>query len=175
MRLASSMTNPSTLTLTTPPDESLRALERAVAARFHWRILTGGAHDRPRFIIEKQVRYNLLRGWDVYGLYRVTGRFEQTTDGETALIYTVSGQRATPLLQAGLFLGGFLVITLLLASLVLSPELAGNRIGLALLGVMVASMVVYAVVAVRGYRGHLAELTRFMEAYAQRVNNAPAA
>src|SRR5688500_12015501 len=97
------MKRQSTLTLSTLPQESLRALQSAVAQRFNWRILTGGQDEQPRFVIEKRVRYDLVRGWPMYSLFQIIGSFQKANSGETKLQYVVSGQVAVPLFHAALF------------------------------------------------------------------------
>jgi len=163
------MKKQSTLTLTTLPQESLHALERAVAQRFHWRITTGGADDQPRFLIEKQVRYDLARRWQMVALYQIIGSFQKTKRGETILHYVVSGQGGVPLFHAALHVSVLLIMTLLIGSIVFSLGIAGNWIGILLLGVLLVSIVVYGLFAYRNYQGHLQELNRFMEEFAERM------
>ncbi len=108
------MKTQSTLPLTTPPDESLRLLQRAVAQRSNWRILTGGANHQPRFVIEKRVRYDLVRGLPMVALYQVMGGFQKSTSGETTLRYTVSGDASIPFMHAASLIAVWLVLTFFL-------------------------------------------------------------
>lgn len=163
------MNSPSTQT----PQESLRALERAVAQRLDWRILTGSGDDPPRFVIEKPVRYDLIRGWPMVATYRITGGFQQTQSGTTTLCYAVSGQAVIPFIHAALPISVLLAITLLLGSFVFSPTIVNQWIGILLLGVLQMSAFVYGWIAYHSYRGHLRELRRFMEAFAQQTGIQP--
>ena len=59
----------STRILSAQPQESLHILESTVAQHFNWRILTGGSVDQARFMIEKQVRFDLVRGLPMVATY----------------------------------------------------------------------------------------------------------
>jgi hypothetical protein len=167
------MKNQSTLTLSALPQDSLRALQRAVAQRFDWRMMTGRQDDQPRFVIEKRVRYDFFRGLPTYALYHISGSFQQTQSGQTVLQYVVSGQSTVPLFQAALNIGILLVMTVLLGSVVFSPSLGGNWIGILLLGVLMMTMLGYGWYAYRSYQGNLRELNRFMEEFAQGMGGQP--
>ena len=155
------------LTLTATPSESLRALEIAVAQRPQWRLMRGGSDDLPRFVIEKRVRYDLLRSLPLYAVYQVIGGFQKNQNGETTLQYTVSGQPWIAMFHAGSLIGGLLIFTFLLSSFVFSPTMVNQWVGVLLIGVMLVATFVYGVFAYRSYKEHLRELSRFMEAYAQ--------
>jgi hypothetical protein len=155
------------LALTTPPQESLHALERAVAQRFNWRILTGGKVDQPRFVIEKQVSYNFVRGWSTYALYQVVGSFQKTDSGETTLHYVVTGQSAVPIFHAVFNACLLLVIGILPGSFIASPTTAGKLIGILLFGILLFAIIAYGRYAYHSYQGHLVELNRFMAEFAQ--------
>lgn len=169
------MKHQSTVTLTTLPHESLRALESAVAQRSNWRILTGDSKHKDegeskfRFVIEKQVRYDLIRGWPMVATYRIMGRFQPDQRGETTLRYTVSGEGGVPLFHAAVLIGAMLAITPLLGMAVFNPTTVNRWIGILLIGVLLASIAGYGWFAYRSYQGHLRELSRFMEDFAQRM------
>src|SRR5262245_34503602 len=108
------MSQQSKVTLTTLPQESLRTLEREVAQHFHWRILTSGDYDQPRFVIEKRERYRLVRGLGMYSTFRIIGGFATSESGETTLRYAVFGQPGVPIFQAVLTISVLLVFTFFL-------------------------------------------------------------
>jgi hypothetical protein len=157
----------STTTLLTTPESGIRALKQAAAGRPHWRIRTGGAGDAARFVIEKQVRYQLVRGWPMTATYTIMGSFQQTVNGETTLRYAVSGQPWIPAFQATFFITLLAIFTLFLGGLVFSPMMVNQWIGVLLLGVMVVIILAYGWFAYRSYQGHLKELRDFMETFAQ--------
>lgn len=170
----SMMTELSTLTLVTSPQESLHALQRAVAQRFNWRIMTGGKEDHLRFIIEKRVRYDFIRGVPTYALYQIMGSFQKTTSGDTALHYAVSGNSSIPFFYASLHISILLVVTFLVGSIVFSPPTAGNWIGILLFGVLLVTILAYGLFAYHNYyQGPLRELNRFMEEFAQQAGIHP--
>jgi hypothetical protein len=163
------MNNPSTLPLAAFPQESLRALQNAVGEHFQWRMQTGGTLDEPRFVIEKRVRYDLIRGLPMFAVYRAVGHLEKAKTGETLLHFAVSGQPGVPLLHAALFVGVLSLMTFALAALVSSPGMAGNPLGPLLVAALALLTVAYGVLAWRSYHRHLRELTAFMEAFARRA------
>jgi hypothetical protein len=167
------MTQQATLILTTQPQESLSALKSAVAQRFNWRILTGGGDDQPRFVIEKYVLYRLVRGWPMHGLYQVIGSFQSNPNGDTTLRYVVSPQPWIPLLSAAIFITPFVVITVYLGTTTSTPNIGGKPLGPLLVGIMLAIIGGYCWYAYRSYQGHLRELSRFMEEFAQRMGAQP--
>ena len=166
------MVKQSTITLTALPQESLRPLEKSVARQSGWRILTAGEDDQPRFVIEKPVGYTISRGWRMHSTYRITGSLQKTKSGDTALQYAVSGQAGVPIFQAALTIGVLLVMTILLGALAFSPGIRGNWVGIALLGVMIVTILLYGLFAYRNYQGHLKELNRFMEEFAEKIPRA---
>ncbi|MBC7813801.1 MAG: hypothetical protein H7175_21770 [Burkholderiales bacterium] len=163
------MKQQSTLKMVTPPQESLRALEKAVAQRFDWRILAGGDDDHTRFVIEKKVRYYIARGLPMIALYQIIGSFQKIKSGETTLYYVVSGSPGVPFFHAAVHVSVLLIMTVLLSSFVFSPAIAGNWIGILLLGIMLVTIAAYGFYAYRNYQGHLQELNHFMEEFIQRI------
>jgi hypothetical protein len=85
------------------------------------------------------------------------------------LHYAVSGQPGVPFFYTAFNVSWLLLITFLLGSFVFSPTIAGNWIGILLLIVLLVTIVVYVWFAYHSYHGHLQELNRFMEAFAQQV------
>jgi hypothetical protein len=156
------------VTLTTAPQESLRALERAVAGKFEWRIQAGGEADRPRFVVEKKVPYELMRGAQIHALYQIIGGFEGSSDGKTLLRYAVSAQSWVPFFYSAVVMMVLGLFTGLLASLVSGLGMTGNPIGFLLVAVMLMTMIGYGWLAYQSYRGHVRELQQFMAEFAQR-------
>lgn len=140
-----------------------------MAQRFNWRILTGDKNDHTRFGIEKQVLYQLIRGWPLAATYQIIGGFQADKNGETVLSYAVSGQPGVPFFYATFNVSWLLLITFLLASFVFSPTIGGNWIGILLLFVLLTTIVLYVWYSYRSYQGHLKELNRFMQEFAQRL------
>jgi hypothetical protein len=163
------MQTSSTAILSTTPEEGVRVLKQAVTERTHWRIRTGRGEDAARFVIEKPVRYSLGRGWPITATYTIVGGFRQTANGQTTLQYFVSGQPWIPFFHSALFISALVVFTLLLGGLVFSPMMVNRWIGVLLLGVIIAVIVGYGWFAYRSYQGHLKELARFMDEFAQRM------
>ncbi|MFN8373799.1 MAG: hypothetical protein U0694_13105 [Anaerolineae bacterium] len=64
------MQNQATLTLPPLPQDSMRALANAAAQHSQWRVLRGGKDEQPRFVIEKRVRYEIMRGGQCRGSIR---------------------------------------------------------------------------------------------------------
>lgn len=163
------MKQPLTHTLTAPLDASLRALQDAVAARFNWRIITRGEREQPRFVVEKQVRHDLIRGWTLHAIYQINGGFREAGGISTELYYTVSNQDSVPLIQAGFHVLVLVVMTLFLNRLVTSPPLAGNWIGGLLVAALVGVTTAYIWFAYRRHQAHLRELSDFMARFARRM------
>lgn len=120
-------------------------------------------------MIEKQIRYQLLRGWPLTATYQIIGGFQTNKNGETILSYAVSGQPGVPFFHMAFNVSWLLLITFLLASLVFSPTIGDNWIGVLLMLVLLATIVLYVWFSYRNYQGHLKELNQFMEAFAQRL------
>jgi len=129
--------------------------------------MVGGKNEHPNFVIEKRVRYDLIRGWPMYTVYQIIGGFHKDQSGKTTLQYGVSGQGAVPLFHAAIIIIALLAITLLLGSFVFSPATNANWIAVLLMGVLLLSAVGYGVFAYRSYQGHLKELDHFMQQFAQ--------
>jgi hypothetical protein len=165
------MEQETTVTLHTLPQESMDALKSAVAGHFQWRILTGGTDDQPRFVIEKQVRYNLARGLRMTALYQIAGQFQKTKSGDTAMQYTVSGQSGIPIFQAAVTILIVLAFAIFLGLSVFSPGMGNNGIGILLVGFLLLIAVVYGWFAYRNYQGHLRECSRFMEDFAEQISS----
>lgn len=161
--------NALTIPTATTPEAQMDALAGAVGQRFDWRLLTGGADDAPRFVIEKRVRYEFVRGWSSHAVYRISGQFEPTANGAATLHYRVSGSLGVPMLHAALHVGVLLVFALLLAGVVRSPGIDGNPIGTMMVAGLMVLAVAYAVYAYRRYQAHLDELHRFMRAFASHI------
>jgi hypothetical protein len=159
-----------TITILAQPQDSLRALQKAVAQQFDLRLLTGGTPEQPLFVLEKRVRYPLLRGLPLDVLYQVTGDFEQTPDGKTALHYAVSGQWGMALLQAVFHMLILVGFAFLFQIAVFAPPLSLNWIGVVMVVVLYASVIVYAWLAYRRYHEHLRSLEQFMREFAQRMS-----
>lgn len=157
------------VTLTAAPQDSLRALERAVGGKFDWRIQTGGDSERPRFVIEKKVPYELARGLKIEALYQIIGGLEGSPDGKTLLKYAVSAQSWVPFIYSASVMAVLGVFTFLLTSMVSGLGMTGNPIGVLLVVVMLATMIGYGWLAYRSYQGHLRELHQFMTEFAQRL------
>lgn len=155
--------------LPTLPQESLEILERMVAGRFDWRIFAQQKSEQPRFLIEKQVRYFLLRGWSLDGLFQITGRFHKTKSGATELRYDISGQINAPLIQAGTHISLLLLVLVPLSMIAFGPNIPRGWLNYALPGVLLASIAIYAWLSYRSYQGHLRDMHRFIEMF---VNNA---
>jgi hypothetical protein len=152
------------------PQQSLQTLKSAVAQRFNWRILTGDKNDYTRFVIEKQVHYQLIRGWRLTATYQIIGGFQANQNGETVLSYAVSGQPGVPFFHTAFNVSWLLFITFLLASFVFSPTIDANWVGVLLLFVLLATIVLYGWYSHRSYQGHLNELNRFMQEFAQCID-----
>lgn len=129
--------------------------------------MVGGKNEHPNFVIEKRVRYDLIRGWPMYTVYQIIGGFHKDQNGTTTLQYGVSGQGAVPLFHAAIIIIVLLAITLFLGSFVFSTASSGSPIAVLLMGILVLSTVLYGVFAYRSYQGHLKELNRFMQEFAQ--------
>jgi hypothetical protein len=164
------MNTQTSLTLTTSPQDSLHALERAVSGRFNWRILVGGKTDAPKFVIEKQVRYGFLRGLPLTAKHKITGSFQPNGNGATQLEYVVSGDGGPAIMNAVVWVITLLVVTVSLAMIVFNPRMVNQWIGILLMMVMVVTIGAYVVFAYRNYQGHLRELSAFMEAFSQQLS-----
>lgn len=156
-----------TVTLTTPPRKCLRALKNAAAEQHpNWYIRSGGDDDQPRFVIEKKVNHQLVRGMPTSTVFKIMGSFDDAGNGQTRLQYGVSGQPAMPFIQAVVFSSVLLIMALFLVMSFSSPQFSGNLIGWLLVGVLVVSAGLYAWFSYRSYQGHLKELRQFMEKFA---------
>jgi hypothetical protein len=159
--------------LSTLPQESLSILERMVAARFNWRIFSPETSEQPRFLIEKQVRYYLMRGWTLEGVFQIAGSFYKTKSGETELRYEVSGHINAPLIQAVLLIGFIALILVPLTMVAFGPNIPRSWVSYALPGVLVAIMVFYGWFSYRCYQGHLQEMHRFMQKFTDELVSDP--
>lgn len=156
-----------TLTLNAAPQDALRMLEKTVQTRLNWRIMTGGTHDQPRFVIEKPVRYNVLRGLNVIALFQVAGNLQPNQQGGTTLYYIVSGQSGIPLLLAGINLALLLGLAGVVGALAFSPTMGNTLVGVLPVGFILLAAALYGVFAYRSYQGHVRELHHLMRDVAQ--------
>lgn len=159
--------------LPTLPQESLSILERMVAARFDWRIFAQDSSEQPRFLIEKQVRYYLMRGWTLEGVFQIAGSFYKTKSGETELRYDVSGHINAPLIQAALRIGFIVLILVPLTMVAFGPNIPRSWVNYALPGVLLAAIVIYGWFSYRSYREHLREMHRFIEKFTDELVSDP--
>jgi Flp pilus assembly protein TadB len=86
------------------------------------------------------------------------------------LHYAVSGQPGVPFFYTAFNVSWLLLITFLLGSFIFSPTIGGNWIGVLLLFVLLATLMLYVWYSYRSYQGHLKELSRFMQEFAQRLD-----
>lgn len=148
-------------------NDSLSTLEKAVAQRSNWRILTKGTANEQRFVIEKQVRYNFVRGFSMYATHRITGNFQQTLGRETRLHYEISGQSGIAILHAAFYIGILLIFTVLLGSVVFHPQMVNQWVGVLLLVILIIVTIAYGLYAYRSYQAQIKELQQFMEEFTQ--------
>ncbi len=142
-------------------------LESAVSRRFDWRIMSN-RNDQPRFVIDRRVRYDLLRGWTVYAHLHIVGSFQKSPSGATLLRYNISGS-GVPLYHAVLNVVLLLVFALLLGSLVSSITVPNRWIGIVLVGVLLMAAAAVSWFAYRSYRSQMQELNGFMVDFARRM------
>lgn len=163
------MNNSSTITIKVLPQDGLRKLEKAVAQRFDWRLRTGGSPEQPRFVIEKRVRYSLMRGYPLDVLYQVNGKFQRTMGEGTTLHYAVSGQPGSAFIQAAFYIAILVAIGFLLQVALSDPMFSANWISTPLALVLYIAAAVYAWFTYRRYQTQMRELEQFMQEFIQTI------
>jgi len=160
-----------TIMLNTLPEESLQALKTEVAKHFDWRISTGEKAEQPRFLIERQVGYDLTRfpSRPMQVGYRVEGRFRKTPSGETALEYDVSGDGGMLFLYKAVVVIGLIVLGGLLLNFAFSLGGTGSWIGMLIFLILAVSGILYGRHAYRTYHRNLRAMDEFMKSFAARM------
>lgn len=142
------------------PQDALRALQARVAARYDWTIMTGGKHDNARFVIERRVRYTVIRSIDTYTRFTLAGRFTKDKSGETHLRYRVMGQPLMTAVYAGIWLAVIVLFIVLILGMTTLPST--QWIATALVFFLLAVGVGYVWFVVRRYQQTIGEMHDLM-------------